>query len=283
MVAPKSDLKRFLDAKTKPTRVLGDLERLMLSRQPGDRSTTVLHPSEIIKQDWCRRASYFLLSGYTKVAEKPGLRLQRIFDTGHDAHARWQSYFHELGVLHGKFKCLACEHVDFGTSVQQCSHCGTQGRMVYDEVALINDELRIAGHTDGWLKGLGDDCLIEIKTIGPGTLRMEASQLMAEANGDFMAAWKNVKHPFGPHILQGLLYIELMNHMGNSIDEIVFLYDLKADQDYREFVVKRNPGYVDHVFANAAKVVAAVKAGSPPACNNNPSGRCKQCSPYREV
>jgi hypothetical protein len=278
------DLKKFLDAKAKPTRLLGDVERHLLSRPPGNRRTDVLHPSEIIKRDWCKRASYFLLSGVTKVAEKPPLRLQSIFDTGHIAHAKWQRYFQEMGVLHGKFTCQVCDKTTWGTSPETCEHCGANWeKLIYDEVTLRDDRLRIAGHTDGWIKGLGEDTLIEIKTIGPGTIRAEAPQLMQEADGDFMEAWKLIKRPFGPHILQGQMYLELMKRMGNPVEEITFIYELKADQSMREFPsIKPDYELVAHVFEGAEFVIQAVEAGVAPKCNNNPGGRCKQCAPYEE-
>lgn len=281
MGAQKSDLWKFLDAKAKPTRLLGDIERHLLKRPVGDRRTDVLHPSEIIKKDWCKRASYFLLNGETKIAEKPGLRLQNIFDEGHYIHAKWQNWFQEMGVLHGKFKCLSCHHVTWGTSPEKCEKCGW-GILEYAEVTLVDDELRIAGHTDGWIKGIGDDCLIEIKSIGPGTIRAEAPNLMMDADGDFMKAWGNVRKPFGSHILQGQVYLELMHRMGNPVDEIVFLYELKADQSYKEFPVTRDYELVRHVFDGAKIVVDAVIAGTPLDCSNNPGGTCKQCEPYKE-
>jgi hypothetical protein len=283
MVQPKSDLKKFLDAKAKPTRVLGDIERHLLQRPPGDRSTTVLHPSEIIKRDWCRRASYFLLSGTPKFQEKIPLRLQSIFDEGHAIHAKWQRWFQEMGVLHGKFKCLVCDDVTWGTSPEACEHCGSSPeKLEYAEVTLFDDELRIKGHTDGWLKGLGEDCLIEIKSVGPGTIRNEAPGLMMDADGDFMKAWGNIRRPFSPHIMQGQMYLELMKRMGNPINEIVFIYELKADQSFKEFTIKADYELVEHIFDNAKKVVQAVDAKEAPECNNNPGGTCKQCAPYKE-
>jgi hypothetical protein len=277
----KSSLKKFLEAKSKPTRLLGDIERHLLARPVGDRSTTVLHPSEIIKKDWCKRASYFLLSGHTKIGEKPNLRLQSIFDEGHYIHAKWQNWFYEMGNLHGKFKCLSCEKITWGTSPRECEHCGFHN-LEYAEVTLVDKDLRIAGHTDGWIKGIEEDTLIEIKSIGPGTIRNEAPSLMMEADGDFMKAWKNVRRPFGPHILQGQVYLELMHRMGNPVDEIVFIYELKADQDYKEFSTKRDYELVRHIFEGAEKVVKAVEAGTPLDCTNNPGGTCKQCAPYVE-
>jgi CRISPR/Cas system-associated exonuclease Cas4 (RecB family) len=289
MAVVKSDLKKFLDAKKSTTRLLGDVERHLLARPVGDRSTLVLHPSEIIKKDFCKRASYFLLSGRTKIAEKPPLRLQSIFDEGHYIHAKWQSYFQEMGVLHGNFKCDVCDSMTWGTSPSECVVCqAPASKLVYAEVTLYDDKLRIKGHTDGWVRGIGSDTLIEIKSIGPGTIRNEQPNLMVEADGDFMKAWKSVRRPFGSHILQGQMYLELMDRMGmrNSdgepIDEIVFIYELKADQDFKEFSIKRDFELVRHVFETAKDVVEYVKDEVAPDCNNNPGGTCKQCAPYKE-
>jgi hypothetical protein len=235
----------------------------------------------MIKKDWCKRGSYFLLKGHERIAEKPNLRLQSIFDEGHYIHAKWQNWFQEMGVLHGKFRCLSCLEITWGTSPTECSKCGWK-TLEYAEVTLVDEELRIAGHTDGWIKGIGDDCLIEIKSIGPGTIRSEAPNLMMDADGDFMKAWGNVRKPFGPHVLQGQLYLELMKRMGNEIDEIVFLYELKADQSYKEFSVKADYELVRHVFEGAKVVVDAVNANVVPDCSNQPGGVCKQCAPYKE-
>ncbi len=282
-MATTSTLKKFLDAKAKPTRLLGNIERHLLGRPAGDRRTDVLHPSEIIKRDWCKRASYHLLNGRTKIAEKPNLKLQSIFDSGHQIHAKWQAWFQEMGVLHGKFKCLVCDKITWGTSPKECEHCGAgENKLEYAEVTLVDNDLRIAGHTDGWIKDAEGDVLIEIKSVGPGTLRYEAPTLMTEANGDFMEAWKLVRRPFGVHVLQGQVYLELMRRMGNPVEEIVFIYELKADQSFKEFVVKRDPELVQHVFEGAQKVIDAVNAGVEPTCSNNPDGTCKQCAPYEE-
>lgn len=280
MSVVKSDLKKFLDAKKHKSRLVGDVERHLLSRPPGDRATDVLHPSEIIKRDWCRRSSYFLLKGYPKTPNRPNLRLQSIFDEGHAIHAKWQNWFKEMGVLHGQFKCQSCGKINWGTSPDLCAMCqGTN--LVYHEVTLFDDALRIKGHTDGWIKGIGNDCLIEIKSVGPGTIRAESPDLF-QGTQDFMAAWKNVHRPFNSHILQGQMYLELMKRMGHEVNEIVFLYELKADQDYKEFAVKADYELVRHIFENAEKVVKAVTTNTVPLCNNNVGGTCPQCSGYEE-
>jgi CRISPR/Cas system-associated exonuclease Cas4 (RecB family) len=235
----------------------------------------------MIKKDWCKRGSYFLLKGHERIAEKPNLKLQSIFDEGHAIHAKWQNWFQEMGVLHGKFRCVSCLEITWGTSPEECGKCGWK-TLEYAEVTLVDKELRIAGHTDGWIKGIGDDCLIEIKSIGPGTIRSETPGLMMDADGDFMKAWANVRKPFAPHVMQGQLYLELMKRMGNDVNEIVFLYELKADQSYKEFSVTADYELVRHVFEGAKEVVDAVNANVVPDCSNQPGGVCKQCAPYKE-
>lgn len=280
MPTEQTTLKRFLDAKKHKTRLVGDIERYLLSRPPGDRRTDVLHPSEIIKRDWCKRASYFLLQGHPKIQNRPNLRLQSIFDEGHAIHAKWQNWFHDMGVLHGKFACQSCNVITWGTSPRECSECGSS-KLVYAEVTLEDKDLRIAGHTDGWIKGIGDDCLIEIKSIGPGTIRNEAPELFGNSQ-DFMQAWRDVRRPFRSHLLQGQMYLELMKRMGYEVDEIVFLYELKADQDYKEFAIKADYEIVRHIFDGAKQVVDAVNDGIAPRCNNNVGGTCPQCEGYSD-
>jgi hypothetical protein len=285
-----SELKRFLDAKKYPTRIIGDLERHLQQRPKGDRRTDVLHPSEIIKPSWCKRGSFFLLKGYPKVAANPTLRLQVIFDEGHYIHAKWQRWFQEMGIIHGKFKCDVCDSITFGTSPQECEVCQAPWqKLIYDEVTMIDNDLHIAGHTDGWVKNLGKDTLIEIKSIGPGTLRAMAPQLMSEANGDFMKAWGQVRRPFGEHILQGQMYLELMYRMGmkdaegEPINEIVFLYELKADNSFKEFPVKRDYELVRHIFEAAEALAKRLEEDNAPKCNINASGSCDQCKAYKEL
>ena len=275
------DLKRFLDAKKKPSRLLGDVERWLQKQPWGDRSTLVLHPSEIIKKDFCRRGSFHLLSGAKKAGEKPALRLQNIFDEGHYVHAKWQRRFQDMGILYGNFQCQVCDNFTWGLSPDECAACGASNRkLVYEEVTLRDDDLRIKGHTDGWIKDDRPDTLIEIKSIGPGTIRAEAPQLFTDSHADFMKAWGNINRPFPSHIMQGQMYLELMKRMGNPVDQITFIYELKADQSVKEFTVQADYELVRHVFDMCEELVKDVEYKDEPVCTNNPGGTCKQCAPY---
>jgi len=280
--APSKDLKKFLDATKKETRLVGPIERHLMRQPEGDRSTTVLHPSEMIKADFCHKYSYYLLMGGKKKGEKPSLRLQNIFDEGHFIHEKWQRRIYEMGNMYGDFKCLVCQKVTSGLSPAKCDHCNST-RLFYDEVALVDPTLRIAGHTDGWVKGLGEDFLIEIKSIGEGTFRFEAPNLLIDADNNLVKAWNSIRRPFRGHLLQGQMYLELARRMygDDAPKEIIFLYELKANQDYKEFTVKADFEMVDRVFYNAQKINDAVDAGVRPKCNISPDG-CKQCDLIEE-
>lgn len=271
------ELKKFLDAKKTEPRLLGDIERYLMRKEPSPRRTDVLHPSEIIKADWCHRYAFYLLKGGQSKKEKPGLRLQNIFDEGHAIHEKWQNRFYEMGNLYGKFKCIYCKEITFGLSPKECESCGCD-ILEYDEVAMVDESLRIAGHTDGWIKGIGNDCLIEIKSIGAGTLRFEAPDLLRDADNDLTKAWRNIRRPFRGHLLQGQMYLELSRRMfgDEAPKEIIFLYELKADQDFKEFTVKANYEIVERIFNAAQKVIDAVEADKMPKCNVSEDG-CKQC------
>ena len=267
----KTELQKFLDTKKADTRLIGEIERHLMRQPDSDRRTDVLHPSEIIKADWCHKYSYYLLNGGKAKKEKPNLRLQNIFDEGHFIHAKWQNRLADMGVLYGQWNGLTGSGWAVSKDVDLSIHD-------YKEVPLVHEPLRIYGHADGWVKGLGDDCLIEIKSIGAGTLRFEAPDLLYDADGDVTKAWKNIRRPFRSHLLQGQMYLELAKRQfgEEAPDEIVFIYELKADQDYKEFTVKADYEIVERIFLAAQKVVDAVETGVMPECNVSPEG-CKSC------
>jgi hypothetical protein len=274
----KTDFQKYLDTKKTDSRLTGHIERHLMKKAPGDRSTLVLHPSEMIKADFCHRYSYYLLTGGKKMEKNPGLTLQNIFDEGHFIHEKWQNRIYEMGNLWGDFKCINCNGITSGLSPEKCQHCDCK-ILRYDEVKMLDPELRIAGHTDGWVKNLGDDFLIEIKSIGEGTLRFEAPDLLYDADGDLNKAWKNIRRPFRGHLLQGQMYLELSKRMFGveAPKEIVFLYELKSNQAYKEFTIKADYEVVDRIFFKAEKIIKAVEAGVMPDCNVNENG-CKQCN-----
>lgn len=161
------DLEEFLKTRKRPTVLLGPLERaLMLQQRSSDRRTDVLHPSEITKADWCIRQSWFLLRGAEKPAERLGLRMRSIFAEGHAIHAKWQSWLEDAGFLLGEWECPACADAWWGTPEGGCG-CGGH---TYKEVPVVDDDLHVLGHADGWVRVPDQpDALLEIKGLALDT------------------------------------------------------------------------------------------------------------------
>lgn len=278
-MAPKSELQKFLEAPKSGMRLLGHVERHMMLRPQGDRSTLVLHPSEIIKKDWCYRYQTYLLLGGEKKSSNPNLKLQSIFDEGHFIHAKWQKWFAEMGVLYGRWSDVFDGHdLGWGTS-KEIGYIGAENAIAYKEVPLKYAPLRVGGHSDGWIKGIGPDCLIEIKSIGSGTFRFEAPDLMEKHGGDLMGMWSDVRRPFRSHLLQGQLYLWLAEKIwgGDAPQEIVFIYELKADQSYKEFTVKKNFEILERVIYGMEYVNDFADQNRLPKCNISVDG-CKYCN-----
>jgi hypothetical protein len=276
---PSGTLKKFVDVAKKPTRVLGSVERHVLAK-PADtsRRTDVLHPSEMSGSDWCHRASYFQLSGRPVVGKRaPSFKLLSVFEEGHSIHAKWQGWFHEMGNLYGKWYCDECEEMFWGGS--DCH----DGPLEYREVPLFYEPLRIYGHSDGWLVGLGDPLMLEIKSVGMGTFRYEVPDLIAEYDGDFEKIWKNVNAPFMKHITQVQIYMKLAEllQLENHPQEAVIIYEAKATQDVKEFVIPKSDFGIEHIFEAAKQIVDAVDKGEPIPCNISANG-CYKCRGYDE-
>lgn len=285
---PSGSLKKYLDTKRSETRLVGPVERHLLTRpRDNSRRLDVLHPSELIKADFCQRSAYFVVSTGQKKEDRPGLRLQSIFDEGHAIHHKWQNWIGEGGWLYGMWSCTWCGHTFWDTSPSSCLSCDKESFLIYREVPLHDDEMMISGHADGWVRGLGDDFLIEIKSIGTGTIRMEAPSLLQDT--DLAGAWKQVRRPFPSHLRQGRLYLELARRMqeagifDTAPSEIVFIYELKMDQSYKEFVVQADPGHVAPALERAALIADAVRNETgPPECNINPLRGCSACRAYEK-
>jgi hypothetical protein len=261
---------------------------LLTKPRDNSRRSDVLHPSDLVKKDFCKRAAYFELIEGPQQEDRPSLQLQSIFDEGHAIHHKWQKYIRDGGWLYGKWNCAYCGNTFWEQSPEQCPQCDNHSYLSYAEVPLEDSKLMIEGHSDGWVRGLGDDFLIEIKSVGIGTIRMEDASLLAGT--DLAGAWRNIRRPFSTHLRQGQLYLELTKRMHSAgllnsyPKEIVFLYELKMDQSFKEFVVKADDEYVKVCLDEATEISDAVRGGGPaPLCPFDPEEGCKRCRVYSGV
>lgn len=301
------DLKRFVDAKKNDTVVLGPVERHLLARVEKPRRQDILHPSELCKTDLCDLSVYYRVRGATPLtteSTKPRFQLQRIFDEGHEIHAKWQGYLTEAHLLEGIWECpsTTCGHRFWANSPTVCPRCNHVGRdagkytnMIYKEVPFDAEATHlIRGHADGKVGRR----ILEIKSIGVGTVRMEAPGLLAQHSYkarvvdedgdlteeprsfiDWEGLWKSIKRPLNSHQRQAHLYVALAKMQDIDVDGVVFLYESKWTQGSKEFVVPYNPHFADPLLEKALDLKYAIEKGRPPRC---PHGGCKECARYED-
>lgn len=276
--------------------LLGDLREHLLQQidAPSDRRQDVLHPSEMAKADWCPRQSWFRLKGepVSDPQKKHGYQLENIFDEGHYVHEKWQNRLWSMGVLEGMFQCLYCDHKWWATSPHECANpeCEADRRvLVYREVPVDGyKRYLIYGHEDGKVARR----LVEVKTIGQGTLRLDAPELL-KANMvvgpkgnkiyDLDGIWRDLKRPLPSHLRQTGIYAQILNEQEDEkyhVDEIVFLYEYKANQDVKEFTVKVNPRHAASLLDSARDIKYALDSNTEiprPGDRTEESKGCKTC------
>lgn len=278
---PKGALKNFLDAGKTTTRVIGKVERFVLSKPVNtSRATDALHPSAMVGKFWCHRTSYYNLQGYVlPSAGERSFKRELIFAQGHGIHETWQNWLGDMGRLYGVWQCTECKMADWLLSPALCPKCD-EPTMEYREVPVEYPPLRIKGHADGWLKGFGSDLLMEIKSVGLGTFMWLDRPGFMEAEQNFDKAWKNLRSPFESHVAQVQLYMKILELSGREDvpQEAVMIYEAKPTQEIKEFVIQKDDWAVGEIIAAAEMVVKSVEDGKPPLCNIGGSAGCKQCT-----
>ena len=273
-------LDKFLKAGQTNSRVLGKVERHILSTpRDASRRSDLLHPSAMVSPTWCHRASYFHLLGHEPAPRPITLNQHMIFAEGHRIHEVWQDVFRDMGTLYGMWEIVETGATYWGFA----SDHNDKYTVKYREVPLDNEELMITGHADGWLVGFGEPLLLEVKSIGIGSMRYYSPGLV-KADSDFAAAWKAIDTPFESHISQVQLYLKLLELSDHEVtpQEAVIIYESKVNQEVKEFVVRKDSWGINHILDAAKMIVEAVKTRTPPDCNNGGRMLCQGCKGYKD-
>jgi hypothetical protein len=246
------------------------------------RDTDHLHPSELSKKDWCPRSAFYKIKGYPSSPESYTFSRLNVFEEGHAIHNKWQTWLWKAGVLSGNWSCKACDHYWNAVAPFSCPSCSSDA-IVYREVPVHNDELRIIGHSDGEVVDGENRYLIEIKSVGLGTVRWDHPTLYkAYSNGELSldGLWKNIKKPFASHVRQGQIYLHC-----TGLSEIIFIYEWKPTQEVKEFKVTYQEELVQPIIDNCKLVIEHLEKDEVPekpywasasTCNG-----CKFC-PYKK-
>lgn len=245
------------------------------------RDTSGLHPSEICKKNWCPRSSWYGLMGFPRPATAPGFNLLNIFAEGNAIHNKWQTWLWHAGVLKGWWQCQECEHRWEGIGGEHCPTCDST-HIRYREVPIRNEEYNITGHADGIVVQENLETLIEIKSVGVGTLRFEAPDIFIPySKGEITIdeVWNRVRKPFPSHLRQANLYM-----FCTGIHSLAFIYEWKPTQDVKEFNVRFQPEIIDDILTGCASIMAHLDGKRPPMrpmwANSITHSTCKTC-PYK--
>jgi hypothetical protein len=250
-----------------------------------DRDPFVIHPSEMAKADWCIRATYYRISGKPEPERKFNFVLENIFATGNDSHVKYQRWLRGTGKLYGVWVCRACQLRWEGVSgeLAKAGCYGFPDKPLLEHVWEYREvQMRsglIAGRADG---GVGA-ALAEVKTIGLGTLRIDAPELLGKYYHadvklyDLDKLWRELARPLPSHIRQASVYLWLAREMGLPFTQMNFLYEFKANQQTREFVITLSDSVIEPLLEKARLIEVAIAAGVPPECE---FGGCKECQAY---
>jgi transcription factor WhiB len=260
------------------TRILGAIQRHLMIRPPEDRASDVIHPSEMCKSDWCPRRTFFRIVGAPagEDPDPPSFTLENVFAEGHEIHGKWQTWLWEMGLLRGQWLCDACGHEWTATAPKYCPKCKAgQDCIEYREVPLHSEKYLVSGHADG---DIADDeieklcALMEVKSIGVGTLRFEAPKLLTKHTHkitdddgahhtvvDLEGVWRDIRRPFPTHMRQAMIYLAIS---GRQV--MVFIYESKWNQQVKEFRVRYQPELVADLLDACLDIKYALNSGKPP-------------------
>jgi hypothetical protein len=198
-----------------------------------------MYPSEMCKNDWCPRSTYFRMQGVEDRQSKPSMTLESIFAEGHAIHDKWQNWLSDTGKMWGDWRCTRCgEYISNSTKPGMYDSGGCTGvtkvnfseplpailieyphEWKYKEVTLRTEEPPVSGHADGALTE--HNILIEIKSMSLGGLRYDAPKLIEAATyevqdrkiTDVERVWKDFHHPLSSHLRQANLYLWMCEQM----------------------------------------------------------------------
>lgn len=161
----------------------------------------------------------------------------------------------------GRWACREC-HVEWeATSPEKCIRCDSAD-LRYKEVPIHSERYRIVGHADGVWEDAKGQAVVEIKSVGLGTIRWDAPKLYEgyeAGNLSLDDLWKKIKRPLTTHLRQVNLYMMCL-----GIEEAVVIYEWKPSQDVKEFHIKYDPELVKPILEGIDYVIDCLEDGSIP-------------------
>ena len=222
-------------------RVIGPVQEeveVRMKERDSHRDTKHLHPSEMAKNEWCSRATWYKMHDTEKTnPDSLDLRRMNILAEGNNIHDKWQNWIWDTGMLFGTFGCKRCGGVWEDQAPDRHDECGApREELVYKEIPIKQESIKMIGHADGGISDYEGEALIEIKSVGLGTIRWDAPNLYqgyADGKVSLEELWKLIKRPLKSHLRQVYLYM-----WATGIHKAIVIYEWKPDQSIKEFHVE---------------------------------------------
>lgn len=280
-----SSLAERSKARQTPGVLLPAVKEHMLSQftAESDRRWDIIHPSELSHQSsFCPRAVYL------RIKEGPldikgsdfNFTTSNIFDEGHAIHAKWQERLRQATPLFGNWECVVCGVVERATTEPPGADDHSYGHLhiwTYKEITLDAEaEALLVGHADGgaW------NTLAEFKSVGAGTVRIEAPDIYAAADGDLAKLWRDINRPFKTHVNQVDIYLWICKTRGLPFTSAEIIYESKWNQQVKNFTIEYSEHRSTKLVDQAIAIKYAVDHNAEPACRF--PGTCENCKPYDE-
>ncbi len=192
---------------------------------------------------------------------KTGYKTQMLFNMGHAIHDILREPIYDL--LMGKWYCKWC-HAMHGSDKSpilmpmKCGKCGKSEHLIYEEIYLRDETLKVHGHPDGIIAFGSDRSLLEIKTTN------EHSYTSLSFSG-----------PNRNYLRQCNIYMYLL-----KLDKTYLVYENRNDGDIREFVLKFDERFIDEVKEMSDAIQIGLKTGELPPrteCDKITCARAKRC------
>jgi CRISPR/Cas system-associated exonuclease Cas4 (RecB family) len=234
---------------SRPVCIEGIVRPYMVKKAMGnDRRYDIFHPSawgqclRKVAYQYYNQAEPFL----AKNAQDIDPRMERIFDTGHSAHARWQNYLDCAGILRGCWKCpnplCGCLYgaedpigiLNPARTVPgwKCK-CGNGAKLVYEEISIKSpDQYNFRGHVDA---------VVDLR----GTEYERHTQYDV-----FIADMKTIKddmfseltEPKTEHVVQVNIYMWIL-----GLNGAVVVYENKDNQSVKEMFVPKDEALIEKI------------------------------------
>ena len=222
--------------------------RTMTGGRPSDHSEQYMHPSDMVKPEWCGRHDYYRITGAPAQQEQrqanPSFRMTNVFAEGHAIHGKWQTWLWEMGVLVGDWSPARSAAIVGSPSHRPSASSVSASAWSTRSIRFRHERYMVEGHADGAVHLPDFRSLIEIKSIGIRTLAFEAPRLYQRyLDGESAEdrSGSSITHPFSSHMRQGQLYLWMSWPI---YEQIIFIYESKFHQQTKEFVVEYNKDFI---------------------------------------